>query len=85
MPSRYSPHATDSAIQAHSTDSNVNSIGLPGLSATSMLPRNFSAAASSRKPMTTLTLLSQPPLRGSFFSRLGNRAMTKNGAANVAE
>src|SRR5439155_14496994 len=47
--------------------------------------KNLSAAANSRKPITTLTLCSQPPLLGSLRNRLGKRARTKNGAANVPE
>src|SRR5205823_167662 len=46
--------------------------------------KNLSAAASSRKPITTLTLLSQPPLLGSLRNRLGKSASRKNGAAKVA-
>ena len=48
-------------------------------SRSSPVRKNLSAAASSRKPITTLTLFSQPPLLGSFLSRLGNSASTKNG------
>ena len=51
----------------------------------SAVRKNFSAAASSKKPITTLTELSQPPLRGSFRRALGNNASRKNGAANAPE
>ena len=37
------------------------------------------------KPSTTLTLLSQPPLFGRFFRRLGKRARTVNGRAKARE
>ena len=41
------------------------------------------AAASSRKPITTLTEFSQPPARGSDLSSAGKSASTKNGAEKV--
>src|SRR6516225_8764336 len=45
--------------------------------------KNLNAAANSRNPITTLTLLSQVPLLGSFLSRLGKSARKKKGEANV--
>ena len=45
--------------------------------------KNFRAAASSRKPITTLIVFNHPPLLGIFFRRLGNRARMKNGDANA--
>src|SRR5262249_27243405 len=47
--------------------------------------KNFKAAASSRKPITTFTLLSQEPLLGICLNRLGNSASTKNGDEKVTE
>src|SRR5262249_6768184 len=49
----------------------------------SAVRKNFKAAASSRKPIVTLIMFIQSPLLGSFLSRLGNRARTKNGEANA--
>src|SRR6202044_1029628 len=47
--------------------------------------KNLKAAASSRKPMTTLTEFNQEPLLGSLRNKVGNRARKKNGEAKVAE
>src|SRR5579871_2136565 len=44
---------------------------------------NFSAAAISRKPITTFTLLSQPPDFGNAFIALGKSASKKNGSAKT--
>src|SRR5437762_14203537 len=46
---------------------------------------NLKAAASSRKPITTLTVFSHDPLLGSALSRAGNSARMKNGRAKVTE
>src|SRR5436853_5692836 len=46
--------------------------------------KNFSAAASSRKPINAFTETSQPPDFGSFASHCGNSASRKNGEANAA-
>src|SRR5437867_7526653 len=46
---------------------------------------NFIAAASSRKPIVTLTEFSHPPLLGSAVRNLGTRARKKNGAAKTSE
>ena len=54
-----------------------------GNTRSSAVRKNFSAAASSRKPITTFTLSSQPPDFGSAFSSPGTSASTKNGAANA--
>ena len=43
----------------------------------SAVRKNFSAAASSRKPITTLTRLSHDPLCGNFFSSVGKRARAR--------
>ncbi len=46
---------------------------------------NFTAAASSRKPITTLIDTIQPPAFGSDESSPGKSARKKNGSANAAE
>src|ERR1700689_4528888 len=65
--------------------SKVNSQGSEPVRTSSAKRQNLTAAASSRKPMTTLTELSQEPLLGIFRSSVGNRARKKNGAAKVVE
>src|SRR5437016_7276329 len=47
--------------------------------------KNLKAAASSRKPITTLTEFSQDPLLGILRSNVGKRARKKNGEAKVTE
>src|SRR6266851_370671 len=51
----------------------------------SAVRKNFRAAASSRKPMTTFSAFIQEPLLGSFRNKVGNRARKKKGAAKVPE
>ena len=51
----------------------------------SALERNFIAAASSTKPITTLVDWSQPPARGNREIHSGTSASTQNGSANTVE
>src|SRR5438128_12405136 len=67
-----------------STRSKVKNDGRDVLSS-SAARKDFSAAAISRKPITTLTVFSHEPLLGSFRSSVGNRARKKKGAAKVIE
>src|SRR5690606_25494976 len=55
------------------------------LYAKSTLDKNFKANASSKKPSTTLTLLSQPPDLGRDFIIDGNIAKSTNGMAKAKE
>src|SRR5947207_7728908 len=73
--------STATMIQLASTTGVVNT---PQFQMRSVLLRNFIAAASSRKPITTLVEFSQPPLFGSFASQPGKSASSTNGNANVA-
>src|SRR4029077_11322119 len=72
------------AIQIPRTKSNVNSDGADDCTS-SAARKNLNAAANSRKPMTTLTELSQEPLLGILRSNVGKRAKKKNGDAKVTE
>src|SRR5438128_1218865 len=67
-----------------STKSYVNSDGMLVIRS-SAVRKNLNAAASSTKPMTTLTVFIHEPLFGSFLRKLGKIARTKNGAAKVVE
>src|SRR5665213_2388880 len=49
----------------------------------STFEKNLSAAATSKKPITTFTLFIQVPERGSDFIKFGKRANRKNGAAKM--
>src|SRR5271167_3760783 len=49
----------------------------------STFEKNFSAAAISRKPITTFTLFIHVPERGSDFIAFGKSASRKNGAAKI--
>src|SRR4051812_44402146 len=49
----------------------------------STFEKNLSAAAISKKPITTFTLFIHVPERGSDFIRLGKSARMKNGAAKI--
>src|SRR5688500_12865196 len=51
----------------------------------STFERNFIAAAISKKPITTLTELSQPPDLGSCETSCGASARIKNGSAKTVE
>src|SRR5262245_9673820 len=73
-----------SAIQTPRQKSYVNSVGLE-VCTISAVRKNLKAAANSRKPITTLTEFSHEPLLGIFFSKVGNSARKKNGAAKVTE
>src|SRR5438270_7273763 len=66
------------------TKSKVNSDGAEDCT-NSAARKNLRAAAISRKPMITLTELSQEPLLGSLRRRVGNKARRKNGDAKVTE
>src|SRR5262245_49075221 len=68
-----------------STKSNVNSQGEPPVMTSSPVRKKTNAAANSRKPMTTLTVLSHDPLLGNFRKSVGKIARKKNGAAKVTE
>src|SRR5690349_15259583 len=50
-----------------------------------MLDRNLTAAAISKKPITTFTELSQPPDLGNVCRMRGTVARIKNGSANTVE
>src|SRR5262245_9131163 len=67
------------------TKSYVNKEGVADDVINSAARKNLNAAANSKNPITTLTELSHEPLLGSFRKRVGKRASTKNGEANVTE
>ena len=83
-PKRYSPQqrAIITVIAIEKSYVNING---SGNNTSSPARKNLIAAANSRKPITTLTLLSQLPLLGSFFNIPGNNASRKNGDAKVTE
>src|SRR3954447_14525955 len=70
------------AIHTASTTSRVK---MPHFQTRSTLAMNFIAAATSRKPMETLTEFIQPPARGSCETHCGTSARIKNGSANTVE
>src|ERR1700738_3438060 len=71
------------ATQTPSTRSKLNIDGADDCTS-SAARKNLKAAASSRKPITTLTEWSQEPLLGILRSIVGKSARKKKGEANVA-
>ena len=73
---------TPIAIQIASTTLRVK---IPHFQTRSTFDKNFIAAATSKKPIATLTEFIHPPARGSWAIHCGTSARTKNGKANTAE
>src|SRR5215211_1198767 len=70
------------AIQIDNTTSRIK---MPHFHTRSTFERNFIAAATSRKPIVTLTEFIHPPARGSCEINWGSNASTKNGKAKTVE
>src|SRR5688572_9643333 len=70
------------AVAAHDA-STRSRVKISHFQTRSMFEINFNAKAISTKPITTLTLLSQPPDFGSDFIAFGKSARIKNGRAKT--
>src|SRR5687767_5747793 len=70
------------AIQMAST---VLRVKIPHFQTTSTFEMNFIAAATSRKPIATLTEFIHPPARGMCENHCGTSASTKNGNDKTVE
>src|SRR5258705_10607339 len=74
-----------SAATATQLARTTSRVKIPQRHTRSTFDRNFIAAATSSKPITTLTALSHPPDFGSCETSCGTSANTKNGSAKTIE
>src|SRR5690606_16727637 len=79
-PNRYIVRMIPIATQKAITTSRVK---MPHFQTRSTFEMNFIAAATSRKPIETLTEFIQPPARGSCDAHCGTKARIKNGKAKT--
>src|SRR4051812_40792664 len=82
QPMRYMPNKPKTTIQI---TRKISRVTMCACTTRSALDKNFMASASSKKPSTTFTELSQPPDFGRELSQPGKAANNPNGSARASE